>query len=178
MHTRKGRMEQMHNRHDEFAAKDGQGTKKGPETDKLSESPAWLQDRLKYLYDKNPHVSLLRMKVAEVRVGGAALTMPVVRELHGNLYGMVHGGALASLADTAMGVACASTGRRVVTLDMNINYLAAAGEGETVRAAAEVVHGGKSTVVVECEMTDTAGRLLAKARGTFFVIGQFESAED
>jgi 1,4-dihydroxy-2-naphthoyl-CoA hydrolase len=168
----------MQNKPRQIAAKDEQGQGSKPELDKTVGTPAWLRDRLKYLYEKNPHVGLLRMQLAEVSEGAAVLTMPVIREVHGNLYGMVHGGALASLADTAMGVACASTGKRVVTLDLSTNFIASAGEGETVKAAATLIHGGRSTMVVDCEMTDSTGRLLAKARGTFFVIGQFESAED
>lgn len=167
----------MHNKIVSISAKDGQRPE--PSNDvKLGERLLWLEDRLKHLYDKNPHVSLMRMRLTELEVGAAVLLMPVVREVHGNLYGVVHGGALASLADTAMGVACASTGKRVVTLDLNINYIASAGDGEKVKATAKVIHDGKSTMVVECEMTDTTGRMLAKARGTFFVIGQFEFTED
>lgn len=168
----------MHKRFANFAATDGQRPDYNPDKDIAGDRLVGPRNRLKELYNKNPHVRLLQMKLADIQEGAVVLLMPVIREVHGNLYGMVHGGALASLADTAMGVACASTGKRVVTLDMNINYTAAAGEGEMVTAAAKVIHGGKSTVVVECEMTDTAGRLLAKARGTFFVIGQFEYTED
>lgn len=133
-----------------------------------------LKEKLHNLYKRNPFVGLLQMKVEDVKEGEATLAMPIIQAIHGNLYGMAHGGATASLADTAMGLACVSLGKRVVTLDMNINYIYGAADGETMTAVAKVVHNGQHTVVVEAEHRDTAGRLLAKARGTFFVVGSLD----
>ncbi|MDT8900884.1 PaaI family thioesterase [Anaeroselena agilis] len=133
-----------------------------------------LKEKLQNLYKRNPFVGLLKMKVEDVKEGEATLSMPIVQAIHGNLFGMAHGGATASLADTAMGLVCISLGKKVVTLDLNINYIYGATDGETVTAVAKVVHNGRQTVVVEAEHRDTAGRLLAKARGTFFVVGSIE----
>ena len=58
-----------------------------------------------------------------------------------------------------------------MTLDLNISFTRRVKEGETVKAFSKVIHGGKTTMVVEGSITDEAGKLLAKARGTFFVIG-------
>lgn len=138
----------------------------------------WLKERLIHLYDRNPYVGLLRMRVEDIRAGEATLSMAVEQARHGNLYGMAHGGAVASLADTAMGVACATVGKRVFTLEMNLNYIAGAGGGEVITAAAKVLHDGERTMVVEAELRSGDGRLLSKARGTFFVIGMFEFDEE
>ena len=75
-----------------------------------------MQQYLRKIYSQNSFVNLLEMKLIHVEPGNAELTMPVNPTKHTNLYNVAHGGALASLADTAMGVACASLGRRVVTL--------------------------------------------------------------
>jgi 1,4-dihydroxy-2-naphthoyl-CoA hydrolase len=133
-----------------------------------------LRIHLLDIYDHNPFVGLLQMKIDDLREGEADLSMPVIHEVHTNLFRMIHGGALASLADTAMGVACATLGKRVVTLEMNMNFVRSAGPGETIKAAGKVVHNGKATLVMECDITDSSGQLLVKARGTFFVVGQFE----
>lgn len=138
---------------------------------------ARIKEHLSHLYDINPFVSLLKMRIEDVREGEATLSMPVIYEIHTNLYRNAHGGALASLADTAMGVSCATLGNRVVTLDMNINYIRGAGEQPAIYCTGKVIHNGKSTMVVEAELTDGAGSLLGKARGTFFVIGKFDSAD-
>lgn len=138
---------------------------------------AWLKKQVANLGDHDRFTGVLGIRAVDISEGRSALTMPIRGEVHGNIYGKAHGGALASLADTAMGLACATVGKRTVTLDMNINYVGGAAVGETVRADAKVIHSGKSTLVVECEMTSD-GRLLAKARGTFFVIGQYTNGED
>ena len=128
-------------------------------------------------YRMNSHVRLLRMTLEHVEPGMAEVSMPIDPALHTNLYGVSHGGSLASLADTVMGVACASLGRRVVTLDLNVNFIKAAAAGTEVRAAGRVVHNGRQTLVVECDVVGVEARLLAKARGTFFVVGQFDIPE-
>ncbi len=130
-------------------------------------------------YHDNQFVNLLGMKMVAAHQGSIELSM-LIDEKHTNLYKVIHGGALASLADTAMGVACATLGSRVVTIEFNINFISNVKAGDEVRAIAKVIHHGRTTMVVEADLTDQEGRLLSKARGTFFVIGKFEAvpAED
>lgn len=125
-------------------------------------------------YRDNAYVKLLDMKLYRIEPGLAEITMPVDPLKHTNLYKVSHGGSLASVADTAMGVACGSLGRRVVTLEMNLNFLKAASAGTTVRAIGRVVHNGRNTLVAECDIIGAEEKLLAKARGTFYVVGQFD----
>ena len=73
-----------------------------------------------------------------------------------------------------MGVVCATLGKKTVTLDMNINYLYSATHGDTITAYAKAIHNGQHTIVIETEHRNAAGRLLAKARGTFFVTGHYD----
>lgn len=136
-----------------------------------------LRKHLNSVYDRNSFVRLLDISIAEMGEGEALLTMPVDPDKHTNLYHALHGGALASLADTAMGVSCATLGNRVVTVEMNINFIKSAGKGETVHAQGKVIHAGRQTMVVECDMRDNSGSLLGKARGTFMIIGKFEADE-
>lgn len=131
---------------------------------------AYFQDA----YSQSSFVKLLRMKLERVEPGLAEVSMPIDPASHTNLYGVSHGGSLASLADTAMGAACASLGRRVVTLDLNMNFLKAAPAGTEVRAIGKILHNGRQTLVAECEVFGVEDRLLTKARGTFFVVGKFD----
>ena len=126
------------------------------------------------VYNQNSFVNLLDMKLDRIEPGLAELTMPIDPAKHTNLYRVAHGGALASVADTAMGVACASLGRRVVTLDLNMNFIKSSDSGTEVRAVARVIHNGRQTLVVECEVLGADQSLLLKARGTFFVVGKFD----
>ena len=131
----------------------------------------WLKE-LHKVYRPNSFVNLLQISIVEMEEGMAKLTMPILGDKHTNLYDVAHGGALASLADTAMGVACATTGKKVVTLEMNMNFIRAAEPQEAITAIGRVVHNGGSTIVAETDIVDGMSNLLLKARGTFFVTGK------
>jgi uncharacterized protein (TIGR00369 family) len=99
-----------------------------------------------------------------------------VDERHLQVHGVVHGGVLAALADTAGGLAtymACPRGTRVATIEMKINYLEAV-EGGTVTADAEVVRLGRHISVVDCDLSDESDRLVGKALMTFFV-GPFQT---
>jgi uncharacterized protein (TIGR00369 family) len=132
-----------------------------------------LKDHLLKAYAQNAFVNLLKMEIVELDTCLSKLSMPVTEGMHTNLYHMAHGGALASLADTAMGMACATTGKKVVTLDMNLNFIRAAECQEALLAVGTVIHDGNKTMVAEADILDGRQNLIAKARGTFFVTGTF-----
>lgn len=103
---------------------------------------------------------------------GRAVLRMRVRPRHIQVHGVVHGGILASLADTAGGMACyiaAPLGTRMATVEMKINFLEAVDRG-TITADARVLRRGKTLAVVECEVRDARGRLAAKALMTFAII--------
>src|SRR5580704_9229156 len=102
--------------------------------------------------------------------GKVVLQMRVAKK-HLQVHGVVHGGVLAALADTAGGLATymsARRGTRVATIEMKINYLEAV-EAGCVTAEANVVRIGRHVAVVDCDITDDAQRLVGKALMTFFV---------
>jgi uncharacterized protein (TIGR00369 family) len=106
----------------------------------------------------------------DVEPGRVVLQMNV-DERHKQVHGVVHGGVLAALADTAGGLAtymAAPHPRRVATIEMKINYLEAV-EGGTVIAEAKVVRRGRHFAVVDCDVRDETGTLVSKALMTFFV---------
>jgi uncharacterized protein (TIGR00369 family) len=114
--------------------------------------------------------------LADASWGRVVITMRV-RRRHLQAHGVVHGGVLAALADTAGGLAsymACPAGTRVATIEMKINYLEAISEG-TLKAVAEVVRIGRHTSVVDCDVTDSRKRLVGKALMTFFV-GPFPPA--
>lgn len=133
-----------------------------------------LKEYFQETYRDNSYVKLLEMKLVHIEPGMARLSMPINPAKHTNLYHVAHGGAMASVADTVMGVACGSLGRRVVTLEINMNFIKAAESGTIVSAIGRVVHNGRNTLVVECEVLAQDETLLLKARGTFYVVGKFD----
>ena len=102
--------------------------------------------------------------------GRAVLRMRVASR-HKQVHGVVHGGILAALADTAGGLATymvVPRGTRLATVEMKINYLEPVHQG-TVTAEARVLRTGKHFAVVDCDVTDATGRLVAKALMTFSI---------
>ncbi len=126
-------------------------------------------------YSKNAFVALCGINIANIECGVATLTMKVESNKHTNMYSVVHGGALAALADTALGAACASTGARIVTIDYSINFLKNIKAGDTAKSVARVLHRGHKVIVVEVATYDSKDTLLTKLQGTAYVIGNFEN---
>ena len=138
----------------------------------MTHVPSWLNRLLLHLHDRNLFAKYMGMEIVDIRNGKSVVSMLVTHK-HTNNRGVIHGGALVSLADMAMGLACHSMARRVVTLDLNISFIRRAKEGDTVKALSKVIHSGKTTMVVEGHIVESSERLLATARGTFFVIGHY-----
>jgi uncharacterized protein (TIGR00369 family) len=91
-----------------------------------------------------------------------------------NLMAMVHGGAAATMLDTAMGAAAHTllpADKASVTLDLKVNYLRpltiASGP---IRASGKVLNLGRSNVYVEGEVRDAAGKLAVHAVGNFSIV--------
>jgi len=82
--------------------------------------------------------------------------------------GRVHGGLIASLADTVMGAAAATTGLLYRTVEMKLNYLAPVFEEVDLIAEGYVVHPGKTLALVEANLFNNEGKLVARSMGTYF----------
>ena len=93
-----------------------------------------------------------------------------------NPFGMVHGGALYTLADDAAGGAAHSDGRHYVTQHGDLHFLDNRAHG-TIRAAGRVRRRGRSTVLVDVEITDESGALLATGAFTYFCVDRKRMAE-
>jgi uncharacterized protein (TIGR00369 family) len=106
--------------------------------------------------------------------GRVVLRMRVDKR-HMQVHGVVHGGVLAALADSAGGLAsymACPRGTRIATVEMKINYLESV-EGGVVEAEARVIRRGRHIAVVDCDVRDDRGRLVGKALMTFYV-GPFQ----
>lgn len=78
-----------------------------------------------------------------------------------------HGGVIASLVDIAAHAAIAvRLGRMVPTIDLRIDYLRAAPDGDLV-GIGRVVTVGRSIGRADAEILDSSGKLVAVGRGAF-----------
>jgi len=93
---------------------------------------------------------------------------------HLNLQGLVHGGILATLADTAMGLAVRTVleaGRRHVTVQLGVEFLSPGRPGR-ITARGRSVKIGTQLGFAEADVVNADGRLLARAHSTLSVTKQ------
>lgn len=87
--------------------------------------------------------------------------------------GVLHGGALLTLADSLGGV-CAylnlRAGQSTATLESKTNFMRPVREGQ-VAGVARPLHRGRTTIVVETRLLDAEGRLVALTLQTQAVFG-------
>jgi uncharacterized protein (TIGR00369 family) len=91
---------------------------------------------------------------------------------HLNPQGIVHGGVIAALADTSIGLALRSMlkpGYTHRTAQLNVHFLAKA-EADRLVGQGRAVHLGQRMGYGEAEVYDTAGGLVARATATFIVL--------
>jgi 1,4-dihydroxy-2-naphthoyl-CoA hydrolase len=87
--------------------------------------------------------------------------------------GVLHGGVLMTLADSA-GAVCAflnlPEGATTSTIESKTNFFAAIREGE-VRARSRPLHRGRTTIVLEIDVFDSAGKHVARTTQTQAILG-------
>jgi acyl-CoA thioesterase len=130
--------------------------------------PAERLERIERAIEAVPYARLLGIELEKVALGEATLTLAIRPELSQN-HGVVHGGAIASLIDTATAFAILTLlepDERVTTVDLTISYLRPALEGQ-LRATARVLRQGRRLLTVSAEVTDRSGTLLATALSTY-----------
>jgi uncharacterized protein (TIGR00369 family) len=120
-----------------------------------------------------PLNELLRFVLVEVGKGSVLFVAEVGEHLSNGL-GVVHGGALATLCDGAIGCAVHSTlpkGTGYTTLELTTRFLrpVLCGQDE-VRCAARVRHRGRRTAVASAEVLDADDRLLCEASATVLLL--------
>ena len=81
-----------------------------------------------------------------------------VAEAHLNPMGMVHGGCLATLADTVTGTAVATRGRVGVTMDCRMDYLRPAVNTKKIRCVAIPQKIGKTITLLSGGAHQRRGR--------------------
>lgn len=128
---------------------------------------------IKQIWSSSAFMNLLKIEIDEIHCGGATVKMPIDFDIHTNHWLGVHGGALAALADTVMGITGASVGEVVQTLSFNINFISNLPGTGTAIVKSQVKHHGQTTMVIMAEMTDEQNNLLATITTTMFIAGHF-----
>jgi acyl-CoA thioesterase len=120
----------------------------------------------------DPFMVSLEIRVTEAGPGRVVMEATPGEE-HLNLGGIVHGGYLSTLMDSATGFALHTTlapGDTPPHLQASYRFVAMAWRGVTLRASAEVIKAGRRIGHVRVELRDAADRLVATGETTHAVV--------
>lgn len=111
---------------------------------------------------KGTFTESLGMRLLELEPGYVRGELPV-RDTLKQPYGFLHGGAIATFADSLVGTGTGrllAPGQTITTIEFKVNFMAPVKDG-TVRGEAKVLHRGRRTMVWEVRITDGQDRLVA-----------------
>ena len=114
-----------------------------------------------------PYLRHLGIELVEIEHGKAVMKMPMKDDLR-QPYGLLHGGATASLIDTATAFAVVSVTPedKCTTVDLTVHYLRPVID-ETTICTATIVRAGKRLITVSAEVHNEHGKLIATALSTY-----------
>jgi uncharacterized protein (TIGR00369 family) len=142
-------------------------TEEHPVTERLEN----LERMIRGAVPAPPIAQLIGFRLVAVKPGEAVFDFES-SEKHRNPMGTLHGGVLCDVADAAMGVAFAATladGESFTTLELKINFLRPVWN-EKLRAVGRVVKRGNTVGLVECDITNASGVLVARSSSTCMVL--------
>jgi uncharacterized protein (TIGR00369 family) len=126
---------------------------------------------LAILVNRCPYFSLLSMEIKDLQWGTCLLEVKL-EEKHLQPFGMVHGGVLASVVDSAAFWAVfpqVEKGMGLTTVEMKLNYLAPAQKGKLV-AQGRCIKMGKTLALGETHVRNGEGALVAHGTATMMVV--------
>lgn len=126
------------------------------------------RERLFALINGAPFVKHMGMRITDIAWGAAAFELEAA-EYRLQPFGVIHGGNVATLIDSATFWACfvamGSDDDGLASVDLKLNYLAPA-RVETLRCAARLIKEGKTLSYAEAEVLAADGRLVAHGTST------------
>jgi uncharacterized protein (TIGR00369 family) len=118
-----------------------------------------------------PIAQLIGFHMASIKPGEAVIEFEA-GEAHANPMGTLHGGVLCDIADAAMGMAFGASldeGESFTTLELKINFLKPVWKAR-LKATGRVVKQGRTIGLIECDVTDEQGSLVARAVSTCMIL--------
>jgi uncharacterized protein (TIGR00369 family) len=120
-----------------------------------------------------PFMELLGIRIASVEPASVAFEFEPAEYMYSPL-GMVHGGIVTVLLDTAMGCSFHTTlpaGVGYTTLELKTNFLRPVSSSSgTLRAEGHVLHSGARVAAAEARLVDREGKLHAHATSTLMIL--------
>jgi uncharacterized protein (TIGR00369 family) len=104
---------------------------------------------------------------------GRTVWQMVADERFANPVGIVQGGFVTAMADSAMGAASLTWARQrkvfSANAELKISFLRPARVGSVLTCTAQVISGGQRACFVEAEVVDDEGTMVAKATSTYLL---------
>ncbi len=121
-----------------------------------------------FIHTAEPITAFLGYRVVELSEGRACAEFDMSPNAQ-RIGGVLHGGVIVAVLDETMGFAALTVNDGVdqVTVELKVNFLEPGVEGP-FKVCGQVVRSGRRIVVVEGEVRDARGRLVAKALGTWY----------
>ena len=123
-------------------------------------------------WETSPFVKLMGVKVIKRSPERSEAELHIREELC-NRRGVIHGGALMGWADTMGGMtasAALSEGQRTATIESKTNFFAPIPKGDTAHAVCTPLHSGRTTIVLQTNITRGDGKLAAIVTQTQIVL--------
>jgi uncharacterized protein (TIGR00369 family) len=123
------------------------------------------------LVNKSPFPAHISMKLTSIGMDQASLELSLSGR-HLQLYGIVHGGVLATLIDTATFWAVfmrQPENAGLVNVDLKLNYLKSVASG-TLLAEGRCIRSGKSLSYAEATIKDEKGELITHGTSTLMTL--------
>lgn len=141
-----------------------------------NENLMMLRNHLEKIYQTPIFENFLDLQIIEISEGEIIYQTKII-DKQCNVYGYVHGGILASIADVVMGVSCVTLGKRIVTTDMSISYIKNVQSGSTLTAVGKVISDGNNIMRAIGQIFDEQQQLLVQSQGSYFVIGDLQNED-
>jgi uncharacterized protein (TIGR00369 family) len=126
-----------------------------------------VKQKILTAFKEVPYLQLLGMELLELDEGRAVVKLEM-KDHHRQPYGVLHGGATASVIDTATAFAIISAlpAEKATTVDLTVHYLRPVSTGFII-CEAKIVRAGKRLITVSADVHDNQGKQIATALSTY-----------
>ncbi len=113
----------------------------------------------------SPVGNWLAGSIQEAKEGEIKVKFTVRKDMT-NPMGTIHGGIISLMCDEVIGMTCFSLNNEFhfTSINLNVDFLSAAKEGDILDVCAKVVRKGRTIINMECIVTNESGKLIAKSQ--------------
>lgn len=127
-----------------------------------------LKERIISINKDDPMVNSIGLEILELEYNRAVSRMKLSHNII-NSYGIAHGGALMTMADTTAGYAACMSGYFVATISGTLNFLSPGKDTEYIYCECTQLKAGSLISVYEIRIKDDKGKLLDSGEYSYYI---------